>query len=385
MGKCIVDASAGFHSKVKCDGLLKSFSVDYNVPKKCLSTSCGLIVDVHGFTMTGAAQDAYSNMKALGEQHGFIVVQPNAPSKNWNTNSNGYALCSFPGTPNATPYKQGCWVAPWDKEPTGDRAVHTWVQEALEVKDWNVDKNRVHLMGFSEGGWMTGRMLCNYAHLYASFSTMAPSSNDDAFECIQPGAYQPPILVTQGYNDMSSLWRIFNAGWEKLKEKYQLNEGELIDGTAHCGQDWEIFDCNDFGCTCQGFADHYGVKHGSTLGCAEGYKLREEWHLSHGCSASASEQIDVHPGCKGCFSRTRHLGPSGVPVELLTHNFLADYLLRGHCFPGGTTDKVTGASFAFGCPGKKEVAAGAKAPFNWGEETMTFFLAHPKQTSSTIV
>lgn len=230
---------------------------------------------------------------------------------------------------------------------------------------------------------MTSRMLCNYPHLYASFSALAPASNADPFECIQPGAYHPPVLMTQGYNDMSSTWRIFNAGWEKLKVKYQLDEGELIDGTAHCGQMWEIFDCNDFGCTCQGFADHYGVKHGSTLGCAEGYKLRKAWHKSNGCSASA--QTDVHPGCEGCFSRTRHLDPSGVPVELLTHNFIADYFLRGHCFPGATTASLAGESFAFGCPGKKAVAAGSKSPFNWGEESMKFFLAHPKNSSAMLV
>merc|ERR1712187_981636 len=104
------------------------------------------------------------------------------------------------------------------------------------------------------------------------------------------------------------------------------DEGELIDGTTHCGQMWEIFDCNDFGCTCQGFADYYGVKAGQTLGCAEGYKLRKNWHKSHGCVASA--KTDTHPGCEGCFSRTRYLGPSGTPVELLTHNFIADYAPR---------------------------------------------------------
>merc|ERR1712203_401306 len=333
--------------------------------------------------MTGAAQDANSNMKALGEEHGFIVAQPNAPGNNWNANPTG-AGCTGLATPNATPGKQSCFVAPWDKEPIGDRAINTWVQEALEVKAWNVDRNRVHLMGFSEGGWVTGRMLCNYAHLYASFSMLAGASNADPFECIQPGAYQPPVLVTQGYNDMSSVWRVFNAGWEKLKKKYELDEGGLIDGTTHCGQMWEIFDCNDFGCTCQGFADYYGVKAGQTLGCAEGYKLRKNWHKSHGCAASA--KTDTHPGCEGCFSRTRYLGPSKVPVELLTHNFIGDYLLRGHCFPGSDNlHKIAGESFAFGCPGAKEVAAGSRSPFHWGEESMKFFLAHPKKASLEIV
>merc|ERR1719389_1649932 len=82
-------------------------------------------------------------MRMLGEQHGYIVVQPNGPLNNWNWDPLGHP-CTGLALPNATPGKQTCFVPPFDKEPAGDRAINNWVQEALEVKAWNIDRNRVH-------------------------------------------------------------------------------------------------------------------------------------------------------------------------------------------------------------------------------------------------
>merc|ERR1712178_571371 len=121
--------------------------------------------------------------------------------------------------------------------------------------------------GFSEGGWMTGRMLCNYPDLFASFAMLSGAANDDPFACIQPSSPQVPLLVNQGLNDYSSTWREFDSGLQKLLNKWQLGPGQVIDGKASCAQEWEL-DCNVFNCTCQGFADWYGAVNGRTWGCA---------------------------------------------------------------------------------------------------------------------
>lgn len=380
-----MDTTAGLHHKVPCASLWKGFSVTYNVPERCLSSSCGLIVDVHGFTMDGDAQDANTNMRALGEEHGYIVVQPNAPLNNWNVDALGHP-CTGLALPNATPGHQTCFLPPFDKEPIGDRAINNWVQEALDVKAWKVDRSRLHLMGFSEGGWLTGRMLCNYPHVFKSFVMLSGASNADPFECIRAGAPQPPVLVNQGLNDLSSVWREFDDSLQKLKSKWKLGEGKVVDGNATCGQEWEEFDCRSFGCNCQGFADWYGVT-GSLFdknkGCAN-TKTAWNWYKDHLCTASAKPH-PRRPGCNGCYSRTRYEGQSGVPLEVLSYSYVADYFLEGHCFPGSENMGHNGTeAFAFGCPGLQERKEGAKAAYVIGVEAMKWFLGHEKVSTLVV-
>merc|ERR1712185_772 len=105
--------------------------------------------------MDAKAENENTQMRALGEANGYIVVQPTAPGNNWNSDAHGKG-CSGTALPNATRVKQTCFVPPFDEEPVGDVAVNNWVREALEVNEWKIDHNRLHLMGFSEGGWMTG-------------------------------------------------------------------------------------------------------------------------------------------------------------------------------------------------------------------------------------
>ena len=52
---------------------------DVAIPPQCVTDgACGLIVDVHGLTMSGNMEDANTNMRALGAQYGYVVIQPNA-------------------------------------------------------------------------------------------------------------------------------------------------------------------------------------------------------------------------------------------------------------------------------------------------------------------
>jgi len=257
--------------------------------------------------MDGDRQDANTNMRALGEENGYIVVQPNAPGDNWN-----------PGVH---------WVPPFNQESPGDRAINNVVQELAAVTAWKVDRNRIHLTGFSEGGWVTGRMLCTYQHFYKSFVMLAGASNADPLECVQKGGPQPPLLVNQGLNDESSHWAAWTSSMQKIKGKWSLGEGKVIAGNATCSP---------------------GMDEGQV----------------------------------GCYTRTRYESPAGVPLEVLSYSYVADYFLKGHCFPGSTdSKKIIGMPFTgtgFGCPGTKERKQGFKAAYNIGEEAMKWFMAHEK-------
>lgn len=365
-------------------------SFTYNVPSRCLFQSCGLIVDVHGYTMNAASEDRNSNMQSLGEMHGYIVVQPGAATDllqpafaapNWNADAHGNA-CTGINKVNGTIGKQTCWTAPWKEEPIGDRAIHNWVQEALQVKAWNIDRHRVHFFGFSEGGWMAARMLCNYPKLFASIAMLSGASNADPFDCVKPNSTQVPLLVNQGLNDYSSLWREFDAGFKKLKTKWQLSSSRLIAGNSSCKQEWQ-FECHSFGCTCQGFADWYGVTHLS-FGCAA-TATAQKWYEAQRCHSVAAHGAH-HGGCHGCFSHKRYQSSSGAPIEVIAYDYVADYFDKGHCFPGSDNTRLQiGQVAAYGCPGAKERAAGSKAGYNIGEEAMKFFMANRRKTSQEIL
>src|SRR5262249_3237837 len=137
---CITDVTPGTHV-FTCDGL----KYDVTVPDSCpASGKCGLVLDVHGATMSGKIEDLETDMRASGRKYGFVVVQPNAN----------------PGPPTAS------WTP-----ATDDPKVFAFLQLALGTFD--VDRKRVHMTGFSQGGMMSSRFLCQHADVFASIAPVA--------------------------------------------------------------------------------------------------------------------------------------------------------------------------------------------------------------------
>jgi poly(3-hydroxybutyrate) depolymerase len=120
-----------------CDG---GITYDVEIPPACEQGSCGLVVDLHGYTMTGDSEDKNTGMRALGQQHGYVVVQPTAPK-------DGFGLPSWTQAVHAP-------------------LVHTFVHDVSV--SLLIDPKRIHAMGFSQGGGMTFRLLCDHADFFAS-------------------------------------------------------------------------------------------------------------------------------------------------------------------------------------------------------------------------
>jgi pimeloyl-ACP methyl ester carboxylesterase len=127
---CGHELVAGF-VRIPCEG------VTFNVatPEICSEEACGLIVDVHGDTASGAGADLHTGLRERGNAAGYVVVQPNAP-----------------GTI-------------WDHEVDDDH-IRSFLDQLID--GLKLDRNRVHFGGFSRGGWMTWRFVCNHADLIAS-------------------------------------------------------------------------------------------------------------------------------------------------------------------------------------------------------------------------
>jgi dienelactone hydrolase len=162
---CIDNTSAGDH-QFMCDG----FVYDVSVPAKCAGGGCGLVLDVHGATMSGKMEDNNTNMRALGAMYGYVVVQPNANPA--------------PPTSSWTP-------------ATDDDKVFKTLQ--LVMAAFKSDPKRIHMTGFSQGGMMTFRFLCKHADTFAS---MAPAAGTGCtFTANDTPSQEVPLLYMHGTKD----------------------------------------------------------------------------------------------------------------------------------------------------------------------------------------
>lgn len=166
---CITDVSANDAHVFECDGIVYNVSV----PEDCADGGCGLIFDVHGFSMSGEMQEANTRLAERGREHGYVVVQPNAN----------------PAPPAAS----------WDGA-RDDPKVFDFMQRAMAA--FVIDPDRVHFTGFSQGGFMTWRFVCDHGDLLASAAPAAADAGQAS--CISNGEapeYALPILHIQGTAD----------------------------------------------------------------------------------------------------------------------------------------------------------------------------------------
>ncbi|HEY0195331.1 MAG TPA: alpha/beta fold hydrolase [Kofleriaceae bacterium] len=185
---CITDVSAGDHA-FTCGGL----QVDARIPAACEAAGCGLILELHGDTGSGLLMDGHTNLRALGAQHGYIVIAPSGP-----------------------PYGGGEAGSTW--HATNDATLVDMVRQFAAV--FRVDARKIHVTGFSRGGFVTWRLLCDHADLFASAAPAGAGDGTSFGEatCFTPGrtpSRHIPILFMMGRTDQSvgyaSMVKIRNA------------------------------------------------------------------------------------------------------------------------------------------------------------------------------
>ena len=284
---CFPHPAAG-HSSYTCNGV----AFDVEVPAQCIVGGCGIILDIHGLTMSGLMEDANTELRTRGGAAGFVVIQPSAT----------------PAPP------QSSWTE--SDEPK----VFDILTRAIAV--YGIDPDRVHVTGFSQGGFMTWRFLCAHADVLASVAPAAAASN-----CASAGG-AGPIQAACSF-----------TGQELPSRKLSIL---YMHGRAD--ENYIPFSC------AQPQVD----------AIASAWSLHADGVVSSGAG----------------YTRTRWSDAS-VTVELLAHDytstaqvpFVSASELQGHCFPGSNDPGTQpGQLFSFRC----EQPAG----FMWGDEIVQFFLAH---------
>ncbi len=194
---CITSVAPGVQT-FPCDGLQTTVSA----PSACLEAPCGVVLDIHGATMTADQQDANTNLRALGELHGYVVVQPTTDALSW---SAGH-----------------------------EHRIMTGLQDVIAA--FQIDEDRVHVTGFSAGGGVTWVLLCAYPEVFASAAPAAATGQYFGAAPVCFGSAPPSpeldILYMNGTADPFESMTHVEQLRDKILGDWAMDGGVQIDGDA---------------------------------------------------------------------------------------------------------------------------------------------------------
>ena len=147
------------------------------------SRAAPLIILLHGYTSSGQNQDSYFKVSDLADDYGFLFVAPDgvqetggAQNRFWNASD---ACCDF------------------FNAAVDDSAYIRSIIDEMKQR-YNVDSNRVYLIGHSNGGFMSFRMAYEHADTVAAIASLAGANHLEARDA-------PPhpvhVLQIHGTND----------------------------------------------------------------------------------------------------------------------------------------------------------------------------------------
>ena len=194
-----------------CGGLKFNLSV----PDDCLTQPCGLIADVHGFGMNAQIMEVHTKMAEIATAKGYIVMQPSAP-----------------GTAG---------TASWSA--SNDAQVWAILQSVMNV--WHTDPKRFHFDGYSQGGWMTWRFICNHADMLASAAPIAAGAgatgNSCGFNDAEMPAREIPILHTHGRQDGLVDFSTTITERDALLAAWKMGDPTTIAGAPGTDYQWDRY------------------------------------------------------------------------------------------------------------------------------------------------
>ena len=115
------------------------------------SPPVGLVINLHGSGMTGAAQAALTNYNAVADRFGFVVAYPDGVDLSW-----------ADGRGASIPDRQG----------VDDVGFLSALIDRLS-RDFAIPPGRVFVTGMSAGGFMAPRLACDRADLVAAVAPVA--------------------------------------------------------------------------------------------------------------------------------------------------------------------------------------------------------------------
>jgi polyhydroxybutyrate depolymerase len=159
--------------------------VTVHVPKGyACGTPAPLLFMLHGYSSTGAIEEAYFGFEKLADEKGFLYAHPEgtkdaATEQFWNATD---ACCDF------------------QKSGVDDSSYLVALVDAIAA-EYDVDPKRVYLFGHSNGAFMAYRAGCDHADRFAAVGGLAGAMFEDASKC---KATEPvSVLAVHGTADVN--------------------------------------------------------------------------------------------------------------------------------------------------------------------------------------
>jgi polyhydroxybutyrate depolymerase len=106
----------------------------------------GLVLNLHGATSNGSQQERLTNFDAVADADGFVVAYPDGINRSW---------AAGPGKPDVD-----------------DVGFLTALADTLRTQ-YGIDAGHVFAMGMSNGGFMSNRLACDRADLFAAIAPVS--------------------------------------------------------------------------------------------------------------------------------------------------------------------------------------------------------------------
>ena len=140
------------------------------------ATPAPLVILLHGYGGNGTSMAGYLDMAGLAEEYGFLYLSPdgnqNPEGKRfWNATD---ACCNFYGS------------------AVDDTAYLLGLINGMK-QNYNVDNDRVYLVGLSNGGFMSHRMACDHPDVTSAIVSMAGATYKSSLAC----SADSPVRVLQ--------------------------------------------------------------------------------------------------------------------------------------------------------------------------------------------
>jgi len=187
------------------------------------STPTPLVIMLHGYSASGAAEELILDLKPVAEADTVLYAHPDGTpdrlgNRFWNATN---ACCDF-------------WNVPVD-----DVAYLSSLVAEIETR-YRVDPKRIYFFGHSNGGFMSYRMACDKAGTVAAIASLAGAEWLDTSRC-NPG--EPvSVLEIHGTADDIVLWDGGSTSTDSIWDGGAIDGGGVYPGVATTVGDWVAFD-----------------------------------------------------------------------------------------------------------------------------------------------
>lgn len=165
------------HVELEHDGVTRSYEL--HVPPGYDGESpLPLVLNFHGFTSNGPDQQSFSNMNVTADSEGFVVAYPNGLDDSWNAG----ICCGRSATGNVD-----------------DVGFARAIVEDIRGRGC-IDEARVYATGMSNGGFLSHRLACEAADVFAAVAPVAAVLGIDEAACTPSRPI--PVIHLHGTGDM---------------------------------------------------------------------------------------------------------------------------------------------------------------------------------------